>query len=161
MKKNSMKQILLAIGLLCLVVIGCSSANPDEPRHDIPGLAERVNLAGLDIDTSVAPVWYVYKMGTASERIPGPTDYYVVAAIKLKHIDTALYTQKEVINVTLPKRSDYYPVWMPESVKNYNAIALRKKPVMYDAAPMAQASFRNGFFFVTDDMYMYIILSTS
>jgi len=161
MKKNSMKQIVLSIGLLCLIVIGCSSVNPDEPRHDIEGLAERVKLTALDIDTSAAPVWYVYKRGAASDRTPGPNDFYLVAAIKLNTIDITTYTETDVMNVALPKRSDYYPLWMPESIRKYNAIALGKKPVIYDAKPLVNSSFNNGFFFVTDDKYVYIILSTS
>lgn len=159
--KNNIKQIGLAIGLLCLVVIGCSSTNADEPKHDMAGLAERVNLAGLDIDTSVTPLWYVYKKGTASDRIPGPIDYYVVAAVKLNSIDVTKYAEIDVMHVVLPKRSDYYPIWMPESVRDYNAVALGKKPVIYDAKPLRKSSFMNGFFFVTDDKYMYLILSTS
>lgn len=161
MKKSNMKQMMLSIGLLCLIVIGCSSVNPDEPRHDMPGLAERVKLTALDIDTNIAPVWYVYKQGAASDRTPGPNDFYLVAAIKLNTIDITTYTETDVMNVALPKRSDYYPLWMPESIRNYNAIALGKKPVIYDAKPLVNSSFNNGFFFVTDDKYVYIILSTS
>ncbi|MBS1612848.1 MAG: hypothetical protein JST49_08515 [Bacteroidetes bacterium] len=159
--KNKMKQIALSVCLLCMIVIGCSNINADEPKHDTAGLAERVNIASLDIDTSVAPAWYVYKRGNASDRIPGPSDYYIVAAIKLKSVDVTKYTEIEVMHVVLPKRSDYYPIWMPESIKNYNAVVLGKKPVIYDAKPFGKSSFMNGFFFITDDKYMYIILSTS
>ena len=147
MKKNSMKQMVLSIGLFCLVIIGCSSVNPDEPRHDVAGLAERVKLTALDIDTSIAPVWYVYKQGTASDRTPGLNDFYLVAAIKLKSIDVAKYTETGVMNVALPKRSDYYPLWLPASVKNYNAIALGKKPVIYDANPLVNSSFKKWLIF--------------
>ena len=118
-----------------------SPENKDVISKDIDELAKNINLPVRPAEA----VWQKKTLGNAESRVPGPTDYLLVAVLKYDDADiekvTGQSTEKTVKSV------GEIQDWFPEDLKSLAQDFDNEKLLSgekYDAKSFARAPYLNG-----------------
>ena len=129
---------------------------------NINRLKKNINMSNIQIDTIQQVYWNIYKIGNADDDVPGPSDYYIIASFKLlKKIDTNKLKKINILRKPLKKNSIYYKKWLPRKIK-YLFDKKRKNlniPI-YSTRIFNKSPYLNGFFCISDSLYVYLYMYT-
>jgi hypothetical protein len=128
---------------------------------DIKRIKQVVELSDIDIDTLQRINCGIYKIGSDDDRIPGPSDYYLIASFKLRSIDTSKCKQINVLKAPLEMNSIYYKEWLPKNIVN-NLFDRNKfkETSVYAANLFYKSPYLEGFFILQSDSTVYLQMQT-
>src|SRR5690606_7466372 len=138
-----------------------ASQGKDSTVISIKKAEKIINLTRVNVDTNNNINLGMYKIGIENERIPGPSDYYLIATFNILEIDT---TDLQVINTikeTLEKNNIYYKYWLPNNViKTLFTNETFKETKIYSAELFYKSPYLQGFFIIQNDSTIYLHLQT-
>lgn len=163
--------IYMAALISLLVLLSCNTTenkknvmttkNNDTIINNIKDVEKTINITNVKIDTNSSINMYLYKIGVENERIPGPSDYYLIATFKILDIDTTKFKVINSLKEPLDKKSIFYKEWLPNSVvKTLFTKATFKEAKVYSAELFYKSPYLQGFFILQNDSTIYLQMQT-
>lgn len=133
----------------------------DTTLSNIKEIEKIIDLTTVRIDTLSSIKMGIYKIGVENERIPGPSDYYLISTFKIRDLDT---TKLKVINILtkpLDRNSIYYKEWLSiDLINQLFTIENFSENKVYSAELFYKSPYSQGFFILQKDSTIYLMLQT-
>ncbi len=166
------KNLIIVTGI---ILLGCANGSrnnetvatdkldliSDTLIHDINEIKKVIELSSVDIDTLQQSKCGIYKIGSDNDRVPGPSDYYLIATFKLRSVDRSKCKQINILKAPLEMNSMYYKEWLPKNIISnlFDNTKFKEIPV-YAANIFYKSPYLEGFFILVGDSTVYLQMLT-